>query len=318
MNVVSERTFLDITLDRPESGDKIEYFNNIKRRMNGYILTENQCNQPQAAYSYEIDVTGMWDEYKKLKETCGYKLSFNTIIMMAMVEGLKAAPRLNSHINFNRVKCCGTITIKKHIDIAMPVMLDTGDTFPVKILHCEERNLKSLQEEIDEMTYKMKNTDIDGVLLDLVAQRTVGFLLKGQIKRTIAQTVAGFVGKHKFVDISGIFKKSATDGDKGLQYYHLNEGSVCFSNWAGLYDGLRGFETVSPLLYPQVFMMGVGGFVEKNFAFRNEKGEVDIETKKMLPVTLTFDHRIGAFNDVIPFMKRMDEIFDNPQVIHEW
>ena len=57
---------------------------------------------------------------------------------------------------------------------------------------------------------------------------------------------------------------------------------------------------------------------EKNFAFKNEKGEVDVKTRKMLPVTLTFDHRIGAFNDVIPFMKRMDEVFENPQEIHQW
>lgn len=314
---MSERSFLDAALDRLEEGDKIEYFNNIKRRMNGYVLTENQRNQPQAAYSYEIDVTDMWEEYKKLKETCGYKLSFNTIIMMAMVEGLKAAPRLNAHINFNHLRCCGTIIIKKHIDVSMPVMLDSGDTFPVKICHCEEKNLQELQEEIDVMTYKMKNTDIDAVLGDLVVQRTLGFLLKGQIKKTVAQTLAGIVGKHKIGSIGNFFKKQATD-ENSLKYYHLNEGTVCFSNWAGLYDGLRGFETTSPLLYPQVFMMGVGGFIEKDFAYRNEKGEIDLKTRKMLPVTLTFDHRIGAFNDVIPFMKKMDEIFENPEVIQSW
>ena len=313
-----ERKFLDAALNKPEPGDKIEYFNNIKRRMNGYVLTENQRNQPQAGYCYEIDVTDMWEEYKKLKETCGYKLSFNTIIMKAMVEGLKAAPRLNAHIDFDHFRCCGTLTIKKHIDVSMPVMLDSGDTFPVKICNCEERNLQSLQEEINVMTQKMKNTDIDGVLFDLVIQRTVGFLLKGQIKKTVAQSVAGIVGKHKIGTFGGFFKKNATDGEKGLKYYHLNEGTVCFSNWAGLYEGLRGFETTSPLLYPQVFMMGVGGFIEKNFAFKNEKGEVDVKTRKMLPVTLTFDHRIGAFNDVIPFMKRMDEVFENPQEIHTW
>lgn len=314
---MDERSFLDAALDRPEPGDKIEYFNNIKRRMNGYVLTENQRNQPQAAYSYEIDVTDMWEEYKKLKATCGYKLSFNTIIMMAMVEGLKAAPRLNAHINFDHLRCCGTIVIKKHINVSMPVMLDSGDTFPVKICHCEEKNLQGLQEEIDVMTYKMKNTNIDAVLGDLVVQRTLGFLLKGQIKKTVAQTVAGLVGKHKIGNIGNFFKKQATD-ENSLKYYHLNEGTVCFSNWAGLYDGLRGFETTSPLLYPQVFMMGVGGFIEKDFAYRNEKGEIDLKTRKMLPVTLTFDHRIGAFNDVIPFMKKMDEIFENPEVIQNW
>ena len=315
---MDDRKFIDVALNKPEPGDKIEYFNNIKRRMNGYVLTENQRNQPQAGYCYEIDVTDMWEEYKKLKETCGYKLSFNTIIMMAMVEGLKAAPRLNAHIDFNHKRCCGTLIIKKHIDVSMPVMLDNGDTFPVKIRHCEERNLQSLQEEIDTMTYKMKNTDIDAVLGDLVVQRLVGFMLKGKVTETISQSLAGVVGKHKIATIGDFIKKQAKEGEKGLQYYHLNEGTVCFSNWAGLYEGLRGFETTSPLLHPQVFMMGVGGFIEKNFVYRNEKGEVDFKTRKMLPVTLTFDHRIGAFNDVIPFMKRMDEIFENPEVIREW
>ncbi len=314
-----ERKFLDIALNKPEEGDKVEYFNSIKRRLNGYTLTSNQKDQPQAAYAYEIDVTDMWDEYKKLKETCGYKLSFNTIIMMAMVEGLKAAPRLNAHIDFNYKRSCGTLTIKKHIDVAMPVMLDNGETFPVKICNCEERNLQSLQQEIDEMTYKMKNTDVDTALGSLVIPRMIGFLLKGKISTTIAQGVAGLVGKHKFVYPSDFIKnRKKMKNEDGLKYYHLNEGTVCFSNWAGLYDGLRGFETTSPLLYPQVFMMGVGGFIEKEVPFRNEKGEVDLATKKMLPVTLTFDHRIGAFNDVIPFMKRMDEIFENPEIINEW
>lgn len=313
-----ERKFLDAALCKPEPGDKIEYFNNIKRRLNGYILTENQKSQPQAGYCYEIDVTDMWDEFRKLKETCGYKLSFNTILMKAMVEGLKVAPRLNAHIDFDDYRCCGTLTIKKHIDVAMPVMLESGETFPVKICNCEERNLQGLQEEINVTIEKMKNTDIDGVLFDIVIQRTVGMLLKGQIKKTVAQTVAGIVGKHKIGTFGGLFKTNATDGEKGLKSHQLNEGTVCFSNWAGLYEGLRGFETTSPLLYPQVFMMGVGGFIEKDFAFRNEKGEIDLKTRKMLPVTLTFDHRIGAFNDVIPFIKRLDEIFANPQEIHQW
>ncbi len=313
-----ERSFLDAALNKPEPGDKIEYFNNIKRRMNGYVLTNNQKNQPQAAYAYEIDVTDMWEEFKKLKEACGYKISFNTILMKAMVEGLKAAPRLNAHIDYNYTASCGKLIIKKHIDVSMPVMLDGGETFPVKVCGCEEKNLRELQQEIDEVTYKMKNTNIDGVLFDLVIQRTVGFLLKGEIVKTVAQSVAGIVGKHKIGTLGGFFKKNTTDGEAALKYYQLNEGTVCFSNWAGLYDGLRGFETTSPLLYPQVFMMGVGGFIEKDFAYRNEKGEIDLKTRKMLPVTLTFDHRIGAFNDVIPFMKKMDEIFENPEVIKEW
>ena len=62
----------------------------------------------------------------------------------------------------------------------------------------------------------------------------------------------------------------------------------------------------------------MGGVKQSDYAFRNEKGEVDIATKKLLPITLMFDHRIGAFNDVMPFIKKLDEIFENPEIIKEW
>ena len=57
---------------------------------------------------------------------------------------------------------------------------------------------------------------------------------------------------------------------------------------------------------------------DKEYVFRNEKGEVDIGTKKILPVNLMFDHRIGGFADVLPFIKRMEEIFENPEEIRNW
>ena len=67
---------------------------------------------------------------------------------------------------------------------------------------------------------------------------------------------------------------------------------------------------------PLLFAMGV--VKDTDYAFRNEKGEVDIATKKTLPITLMFDHRIGAFNDVMPFIKKLDEIFANPEIIREF
>jgi hypothetical protein len=145
---MSERKFLDAALDRPEPGEKIEYFNNIKRRMNGYVLTENQKNQPQAGYCYEIDVTDMWEEYKKLKETCGYKLSFNTIIMMAMVEGLKAAPRLNAHINFDHLRCCGTLTIKSILTFQCLLCLIVAILSLLKSVIVKKKILKSFRKKL--------------------------------------------------------------------------------------------------------------------------------------------------------------------------
>ncbi len=310
------KKFINGALNRPEKGDKIEYFN-LKSRVSGYILTKAQKNMPTVGYNYEADITGFWEEFEKLKENCGYALSFNTLMMRVLVEGLKEAPRLNSHIDYNSTSSCGTLIRKEHIDVAMPVLLESGETFPVKVRQTENKSLKELSEQITEILEKLKKTDIDRVLFDVITQRTVGLLLSGAVIPTIAQTVTGYVGKHKVAKLSDLFNTAPRDGST-LLMEDLNEGTVCMTNWGALDRGLKGNVTYTPLLYPQVFLMAIGVVQDREYAFKNEKGEVDIGTKKILPINLMFDHRIGAFNDVVPFIKKLEEIFENPQVIRDW
>ncbi len=126
------------------------------------------------------------------------------------------------------------------------------------------------------------------------------------------------MGKGKVTKVSNLFKKKPPQDESTLCIKELNEGSVCLTNWGPLYDGLNGDVTYTPLLYPQVFLMAVGNIRDVEYAFRNEKGEVDLATKKVLPITLLFDHRIGGFGDVMPFIKRLDEVFAEPEMIREW
>ncbi len=313
---MSFKEFLKATLNKPLPEDKVEYFK-LRSRVSGYILTKAQQNSPTCGYNYEADITKFWEVFQELKANCDYELSFNTLMMKVLSEGLKAAPKLNSHVDFNTTTSCGTLIMKKHIDIAMPVLLDNGETFPIKVRETEDKSLKELSEQIAELFQRLKTTDLDKVMFDVVTQRTIGLLLKGDIKATIAQTFTGYVGKHKVAKLDGRLKPAPRDGSM-LYIEELNEGSVCMTNWGVLYDGLSGNVTYTPLLYPQVFLFAMGVVKDTDYAFRNEKGEVDIATKKTLPITLMFDHRIGAFNDVMPFIKKLDEIFQNPEIIKEW
>ncbi len=310
------KKFLNGALGRPEKGDKVERFN-LRNRVSGYILTKAQQNSPTAGYNYEADITKFWEEFHNLKERCGYALSFNTVMMKVLVEGLKEAPKLNAHIKFNTTSSCGTLIMKKHIDVAMPVVLENGETFPVKVNEAENKTLKELSEQINDLLERLEKTDIDKVMFDVITQRTVGLMLGGDVVPTVAQTVTGYVGKHKVAKLRDLFHPAPRDGSM-LLMDELNEGSVCLTNWGVLYDGLNGNVTYTPLLYPQTFLMAMGVAKDVNFVFRNEKGEVDMGTKKVLPITLMFDHRIGAFNDVMPFIKKLDEIFHNPEIMREW
>lgn len=313
---MSLKDFLDKALLRPVDGDEVIYFNDIKKKSNGYVLS-NATSQPAAAYAYEADVTKLWEAYKELKAECGYPISFNTIVMRSMVEGLKAAPKLNAHIDFKPRSTTGRLIIKKHMDIAMPVVLDSGETFPVKILSAEEKTLKELQEDITESVTRMKTTNIDEVVTDIAINREIAFAMTGKLRTAIAMGVGGLFGKSKMGTIKDLFSRPEKD-ENALEIERLNEGTVCFSNWGTLAKGLNGMGTQAPLLYPQVFMMGVGAVQDKEFAFRNSNGEIDLGVKKVMPITLTFDHRIGALNDVVPFIKTLDEIFEKPEVIKEW
>ena len=164
---------------------------------------------------------------------------------------------------------------------------------------------------------KLDKTNINDVLFDTIAQRMIGFVLKGKLWSSFRQISSGFIGKYKV----GTIRQGLTprkQNPEGLGINDLNEGTVCFTNWSSLGKDFDGTVAWTPLLFPQVFLMAIGNVRDKNYVFRNEKGEVDMGTKKVLPITLMFDHRLGGFADLAPFIKRINEIFENPEIIREW
>ncbi len=302
-------------LTAPEKGDKVEYFK-LKARVSGNVLT-NAADIPAGGYNYEADITKFWEEFQKLKKERDYPISFNTIMLRVFAEGLKANPRLNAHMEYKHKASTGRLIVKEHIDVAVPFLLDSGETFPVKLRNLEQLSLKGISDEITRLTAALEETDVDRVLFDIILQRIIGFILKGKFASTAAQIATGYVGKYKVAKLSGLFEHASRDKST-LQMNELNEGTVCMTNLGTLYKGLSGNVTYAPLLFPQVFIMALGAVQDKDYAFRNDKGEVDLATKKILPINIMFDHRIGGFNDVIPFIKKLDEIFAAPEVMWEW
>ncbi len=307
--------FISDVTHGPVEGDKIEYFN-LKAKISGNVLTNAQ-DMPTPGYTYDADVTEFWEEFRKLKAECDYNLTFNDLMMRAMVEGLKVAPRLNSYIEYNRLATTGKLIIKKHVDIAVPILLETGETFPVKVSACEEKSLKEISLRTAELAKLIQTSDVDRVLFDLLTKRTVGFIVKGKFLTTFVQTFRGFFGKGRVASFKGIFEH-APRGEGCLSPDDLDEGTVCLTNLGAVNKTLNGRVTNAPLLFPQVFLMAVGVARDENYVYKNDKGEIEMGTKKILPITLTFDHRVGGFGDILPYIKKLDEIFANPEVIREW
>lgn len=305
----------------PEDGDIIEYMT-IRDRLTSNVLVNSQREIPGTACNYEADVTKLWEEFLKLRSSCGYPLTFNTLMLKILVEGLKAAPRLNAHFEYNHRSTSGRLIIKKHIDVALAVCLPSGETFQVKIRNLEECNLKDTAFRAEEVKRKLENTNLKRVMFKVGGQRMLGLASKGKIISTLSQFRSAYFGKGKIAKFSKLFKKKYktinTSGKPydGLKIDDFTEGTVCYTNWGTLYDDLGMNITYIPPLYPQVFLFATGRVTDKEYVYKDENGALALGTKKILPVCLIFDHKIGGANDIIPFKKKLDEIMKNPEIIH--
>ena len=62
----------------------------------------------------------------------------------------------------------------------------------------------------------------------------------------------------------------------------------------------------------------VGAVQDRPVVLTDENGNKSIEIRQVLPICMAFDHRTLDFGEAIPFMKRLDDIFENPEQIHSW
>ncbi len=307
----------------PEEGDIIEYMT-IRDRLTSNVLVNSQRDIAGTSCSYELDVTKLYEEFRQLKSECGYKLTFNTLMIKILVEGLKAAPRLNAHIEYNHRSTSGRIIIKKHIDVSMAVLLENGETFLVKLPQLENKSLSETAVQIEETKRKLLNTNLKRVMFKVGGQRMLGLASKGKLISTFSQFFSAYFGKGKIAKLSKLFKKkyrtvnTSSKPYDGLRVDDFTEGTVCYTNWGTLYDKLDVNITYIPPMYPQVFLFATGRVTEKEYVTKDENGNLILKTKKVLPTTLIFDHKIGGANDIIPFIKKLDEISENPKIIRTW
>ena len=190
----------------PEDGDITEYLN-IRGRLLSNVLVNAQRDIPSVACTYDADVTKLLKVYNELKENSSFRLTFNTLMLKILAECLKEAPRLNAHAEYNHRKTSGRLIIKKHIDVAVAVRLQNGETFQVKVKHLEEKSLKETAEAVEEIKEKLKETNMKRVLFNLAGKRMAGYAAKGKIITTLSQFTSAYFGKAKIAKLSKLFKK---------------------------------------------------------------------------------------------------------------
>ncbi|MBR5232596.1 MAG: 2-oxo acid dehydrogenase subunit E2 [Clostridia bacterium] len=294
----------------------------LARKIVANMTSESWKNIPHVGYNYEADVTDLLTELKKINlgRSAEDKITVNTLMLKVIAEGLKAAPAMNAHIDYNSFLVRGRIDTFEEINISIPMIMPDGHMMTVNVRGFEKMNLDEITDKVNDVRRRMENTILDEAMYEISFANTINELKKGCILKALGRLFGAKTGKHKIRLLTGEEKRkyhSMSSNDR-LTGYDIEQGTVTVSNLGSLDRSLTGNVTLLEIIPPQVAAFGIGAIQDKVTCATDSCGIKSADFRKILPICIAFDHRALDFGDVIPFTKRCNEIFENPRIIHSW
>ncbi|XZI42448.1 2-oxo acid dehydrogenase subunit E2 [Clostridium perfringens] len=272
----------------------IEKFS-TERKIISYMTTKSWQTIPHVSYMYEPDITNFIDEFKKLKEEDKSleNVSINSLMLKVFSEGLKFAPKLNAHISYDQNTGEGEIHTIKDINVNMPWILPSGKMMTISINNIEEMSLYEINKYIKDLNKKISSIDSESLSKSF----------SDKINYNIINSIIS--GEHEISE----------DNNEDKSKVPLEIGTITISNIGSTYREQRGAIALLDIIPPQVCVIGFGAILEKPGVYIDENGEKIIGIRKVLPICLAFDHRALDFGEIIPFIKKLDSIFENPNIL---
>lgn len=288
----------------------------IARKIVSNMTAESWETIPHAVVTYEADVTKLFDVLKEINNQAEQKITVNTAMLRILVEGIKACPKMNGHIEFNRKLVRGTVTTLENIDISMPVILENGKMLTINMHDFDSKSMTEMGDAIADSMRRAANSNMDEVMFEVSMDNTVQGLKKGKYGQAINRLIGSKTGKHKVKTLSGKEKKEyyAIPQDDRLTKRDIEQGTITISNLGSIYRSWKGQCTILEIIPPQLVAIGVGAAQKKPVC----AADGEIVSALIMPLTIAFDHRALDLGDMIPFFEKLDEIFKNIAMVKEW
>ena len=294
----------------------------IARKIVANMTTESWETIPHSSFIYEPEVSKFLDVLKQLNESGKFpvKLTVNTVMLKALTEAFKAAPQLNAHIDFNRKLVRGKVTEYDEIHAGMTWVLPNGEMMTINLHDIGNKSLVELTEYIADVSRRIGNTDLTEVMFSVSFNDTIEKLKKGKIKQAVLRLFGAKTGKHKIKTLSGKAKKEyyAIPESDRLTADDIKQGTVTISNIGSITRGIPGHASLLSIIPPQIFVVCIGSAIKKPVVKQDENGNDIIVVGQEMPIDLVFDHRAVDFGEVAPFVRRLEEIFKNPEEMYNW
>ncbi|MBQ7739901.1 MAG: 2-oxo acid dehydrogenase subunit E2 [Eubacterium sp.] len=295
----------------------------IARKIKANMTGESWETIAHSVVSYEADVTELMPLIKEMNEGVdkANKITVNSVMLKIITEGIKAMPLINSHLEFDRKLVRGTLKVFDTINISIPMVLPTGEMMTVNLRDMEKKSITEMDETVKETVKKAKNTDINEALFNVSLNDTVEGLKKGKVLQAARRLYgAKMPGKYRVETLKGDEKKKyySIPESERLSQKDLEQGTITVSNLGSVYREGSQRCYMLQIVPPQTCVIALLSIRKEPVVVTDENGEDKIAIRQILPMTLAFDHRAYDYPDIIPFFRRLDEIFGDVSVIKDW
>lgn len=296
----------------------------IARKIVSNMTAQSWEEIPHVTMTYEADATELLEEIKRLNDERAQgedKITINTVMLKIICEGLKAAPKMNTTLDFNRKLVRGTLKYHDQIDISMPMILHTGEMMTVNMHDMGSKTLTEMTCAINDTVRRANNSNLEEVMYEVSIDNTLTGLKQGKILQAIRRLYGSKMpGKHQVKVLSGKAKKeyySIPEKDR-LTKHDIEQGTTTVSNLGSIYREQKGFCALLEIIPPQTTAFAVNAVQKRAVVVTDENSNDKIEVRKIIPITVAIDHRALDYGDCVGFFKRLDEIFANPSLIRKW
>lgn len=296
----------------------------ITRKIVSNMTAQSWEEIPHATMTYEADATELLEEIKRLNDERAQgedKITINTVMLKIICEGLKAAPKMNTTLDFNRKLVRGTLKYHDQIDISMPMILHTGEMMTVNMHDMGSKTLTEMTCAINDTVRRANNSNLEEVMYEVSIDNTLTGLKQGKILQAIRRLYGSKMpGKHQVKVLSGKAKKEyylIPEKDR-LTKHDIEQGTTTVSNLGSIYREQKGFCALLEIIPPQTTAFAVNAVQKRAVVVTDENSNDKIEVRKIIPITIAIDHRALDYGDCVGFFKRLDEIFANPSLIRDW
>ena len=249
----------------------------------------------------------------KLASGESLKITFGTVLLKAVAEALLAAPRLNAFLRYNAFAIRGKLSVQRHVNVTLPWLLADGKVVTVVVPRAEEASIVELQSYVNRLAERIGNSNMHEVLNRTATHDTIHKLKTGQMAG-FARLVSVLLGLTRFTRLKGKERRKyyARDPSKRLTAKDINAGTVVISNIGSIQAGQTGRFGLIDVVAPQVFAVGISAVQERPSVVTGAGGEKTVGIRSVLPFCLVFDHRAFEFGELLPFLRRLDQLFANP------